>query len=103
MRRVREAVCPHNSRLSMQVCFSAVHFAALRDAAVPLPDLPDPFEPFLLFYGRGEGFWRDDAWPAFDDGTRVRTGRPRDHLDDRPRASMDHETPDVLDGLRRCG
>jgi hypothetical protein len=36
----------------------ALHFAALRDAAIPLPELPDPFEPLVVMYDRGGGFSR---------------------------------------------
>ncbi len=36
----------------------ALHFAALRDAGVILPELPDPFEPLVVMYERGGGFSR---------------------------------------------
>jgi hypothetical protein len=39
-------------------CAWALHFAALRDAEVRLPELPDPFEPLVVMYERGGGFSR---------------------------------------------
>ncbi len=40
-------------------CAWALHFAALRDADVRLPELPDPFEPLVDMYERGGAFLLD--------------------------------------------
>ncbi|MFH9658963.1 hypothetical protein ACH4NF_14665 [Streptomyces sp. NPDC017248] len=40
-------------------CAWALHLAALRDADVRLPELPDPFEPLVRMYERGGAFLLD--------------------------------------------
>lgn len=50
-----ESVPEHASVVRM-VLGNALHFAALRDARVDLPDLPDPYEPLLDLLERGEEF-----------------------------------------------
>ncbi|MFC7329866.1 hypothetical protein [Marinactinospora rubrisoli] len=81
----------------------ALHFRALQEAGAELPDLPDPFEPLLLMYERGDGF--SMSQPSFIDvaGTGVRRGRLTDHLDPEPRAPMDPAELDALDMPRPEG
>lgn len=45
-------------------CAWALHFAALRDADVRLPELPDPFEPLVRMYERGGAFVLDGTGSA---------------------------------------
>ncbi|MEV4412924.1 hypothetical protein [Catellatospora sp. NPDC049609] len=41
----------------LEAAVNGLHWYTLRDhAAVPLPDLADPYEPLLLFFERGGGF-----------------------------------------------
>ncbi|MDA0565905.1 hypothetical protein LG943_16520 [Streptomonospora sp. S1-112] len=54
--RVRAAVPADQSALVRDTCLNALHFRALEAAGRRPADLPDPFEPLLLMYERGDGF-----------------------------------------------
>ena len=68
-RLIRQLEDQLTSKLQLQrspvarACESAVHFAALLDSRTPLPRLPatamQPFEPLLVMFERGGGFWVD--------------------------------------------
>ncbi|MFI0481582.1 TY-Chap domain-containing protein [Actinomadura sp. 9N215] len=75
----------------------ALHFAALSDAGAPLPDLPNPFEPLMLLFERGNIFSRDGAGFIDVDFLGIRRGRLSDHLKDEPRAPETLAELDELD------
>ena len=51
-------------------CVRALHFAALLDSGLPLPQVPDsarqPFEPLLLFFERGSGLTTETGFIDID-------------------------------------
>ncbi|WP_220270057.1 hypothetical protein, partial [Marinitenerispora sediminis] len=54
--RVRESFPYWVFGMVLDTCEWALHFRALQESGASLPDLPDPFEPLLLMYERGDGF-----------------------------------------------
>ncbi|GIF98459.1 hypothetical protein [Catellatospora citrea] len=75
----------------------ALHWYALR--AVPgvvLPDLPDPYEPLLVFFERGGGFTMISGYLDVD-GSLVPRGDVADHLIETPVVDLDPTTLDEID------
>ncbi|MEU1898034.1 hypothetical protein ABZ512_06620 [Nocardiopsis dassonvillei] len=83
-------------------CVWALHLAAARDAGVPLPDLPDPFEPLIRMYERGGGFSLSTTGTIDIDTAGLYRGRLPDHLGDEPRAPETEAGLDALDGVGGC-
>lgn len=76
-------------------CRGAVHWPAFRRGTnLALPDLPDPYEPLLLVFERGGGFYVEEFIDL--DGIAVRLGSHTDHLSRAPVVALD---PAVLDAL----
>ncbi|MFE6305748.1 RDD family protein [Nocardiopsis sp. NPDC057823] len=80
-------------------CAWALHLAAARDAGVPLPDLPDLFEPLIRMYERGGGFSLSGTGTIDIDGAGLYRGTLPDHLGDEPRAPETDAGLDALDGI----
>lgn len=81
----------------VRTCVWSLHFAALRDAGIPIPDLPDPFEPLILMYERGNGFKLEGTGFIEVDFIGVRKGTREDHLVSEQRAPMNRAALDALD------
>ncbi|PDP87527.1 hypothetical protein CQJ94_10725 [Glycomyces fuscus] len=79
-------------------CVWALHLAAARDAGVPLPDLPDPFEPLIRMYERGGGFSLSTTGTIGIDAAGLYRGTLPDHLGNEPRAPGTEAGLDALDG-----
>ncbi|MDL4773661.1 TY-Chap domain-containing protein [Actinomadura xylanilytica] len=75
----------------------ALHFEALRDAGIALPDLPHPFEPLFLLFERGSEISVNGAGFIEVDFLGMRRGRARDHLTREQLAPMEPELLDDLD------
>ncbi|MFJ2895856.1 hypothetical protein ACIO87_13335 [Streptomyces sp. NPDC087218] len=85
-----------------KTCGAAVRFAALRERGdVALPDLPDLYEPLVLFYERGGEFLQDGAGLLDLTGVSVRPRGPGNHLADRPFLTFDGRVLDALDAKGR--
>ncbi|MEU6747316.1 hypothetical protein ABZ914_13970 [Spirillospora sp. NPDC046719] len=83
-----------------RACAAALHFAALHDAEVPLPALPDPYEPLVLLFERGGGFGIDCSGVFIELGSvAVPRGRREGKLRNASLAPMDHTALDDLDML----
>lgn len=81
-----------------RACAAALHFAALQDAEVPLPALPDPYEPLVLLFERGGGFGIDCSGVFIELGSvAVPRGRREGKLRNASLAPMDHAALDDLD------
>ncbi|MFI9319854.1 hypothetical protein ACIGXI_08735 [Kitasatospora aureofaciens] len=97
--RLEEYIEDHVDGVSAEfVCRAAVRWATLRDTpGVQLPDLPDPFEPIILMYGRGGEVLHDDSW-AFNFGGRFLRILPwREYLSAEPATTLDPAALDALD------
>lgn len=81
-----------------RACVNALHFAALLDARVPLPQAPGkPFEPLLLIVERGSSF-RVEGSGLIDVGMLgVRAGTVAENLQAEPCVQLDQLTLDMLD------
>jgi hypothetical protein len=88
--------------LVRRTCAYALHFAALLDAGVPLPQAPKlPFEPILTVFGRGGGF-RVDGGGLIDLGLlRLPVGSVEDNLRTEPCVRIGVADLDALDRRRR--
>ncbi|MFC7329865.1 hypothetical protein [Marinactinospora rubrisoli] len=97
VRQVRSSFPYYVFPIVKDTCVWALHFRALQASGAALPGLPDPYEPLLLMYERGNGF--SMCQPSFIDvaGVGVRRGRLADHLDPEPRAPMDPAELDAMD------
>ncbi|MFC3996257.1 hypothetical protein ACFOVU_10050 [Nocardiopsis sediminis] len=95
--RVRESFPYSVFPMVLDTCEWALHFRALQESGAELPELPDPFEPLLLMYERGDGFGMSQPSLIEVAGTGVRRGKLADHLDPEPRAPMDPAELDALD------
>ncbi len=74
-------------------------FRARRPEA--LPDLPDPYEPLLLFYERGGAFLQDHAGFLDLTGVQVRPGTPAGRAAGPPLSSLDPALLDAVDAEGR--
>ncbi|MGW2628144.1 hypothetical protein ACWC2K_02240 [Streptomyces chattanoogensis] len=79
-------------------CAGAVRMAELRaqNPAV-VPDLPDLYEPLVLFYERGGEFFRDHAGFLDLTGVLFRPGTLRGHLGTTPLTALSDVVLDALD------
>ncbi|WP_152471803.1 hypothetical protein [Nocardiopsis gilva] len=78
-------------------CIWSLHFAALRSAAVPLPALPDLYEPLILMYERGGGFGIDGTGSIEVDMVALPRRGMQKFLSAEPLASLNPEELDTLD------
>ncbi|MFH8515218.1 hypothetical protein ACH4CE_08890 [Streptomyces gelaticus] len=85
-----------------KTCGAAVRLAALRARGdIALPDLPDLYEPLVLFYERGGEFVQDGAGFLDLTGVSVKPRGLRNHLADLPFLTFDERTLDALDAKGR--
>jgi hypothetical protein len=100
---VVDLVCAYVSRSRQggrteEVCVNALHFAALLDAKVPLPDAPDqPYEPLLLLLERGGGFYTEGGGLIDVDTLGIPIGKLEDNLRDEPWVQLDKAALDAVD------
>ncbi|MBZ4014349.1 hypothetical protein CCS38_00935 [Streptomyces purpurogeneiscleroticus] len=80
---------------TQRVCRGAVRWAALREAGVGLPELPDPYEPLLLMFGRGGGYSIEEFIDLY--GVMIPHGNLESNLNAEPFLSLAPSTLDVLD------
>ncbi|MFJ2810356.1 hypothetical protein [Kitasatospora sp. NPDC087271] len=79
-----------------ETCRGAVHWPAFRQGtSFALPDLPDPYEPLLLMFERGGGFYVEEMIDL--DGAAVPQGQLSDHLSPIPVVTLDSAALDALD------
>ncbi|MEV3989886.1 hypothetical protein AB0J57_13380 [Streptomyces sp. NPDC049837] len=79
-----------------RTCRAAVRWAALRDARDDLPaELPDPFEPLLLFYERGGGYYLEEYLDL--NGAMIRLGTVESNASATPFLTLAPATLDALD------
>lgn len=64
-------------------CWSALHWAAAVDAGALTADADDPYEPLLLFFERGGGFYLEEGFIDVEGGSVVRKTW-QDHVDAEP-------------------
>ncbi|MEU6294432.1 hypothetical protein [Streptomyces erythrochromogenes] len=85
-----------------ETCAGAVRLADVRERnPAALPDLPDLYEPLVLFYERGGEFVRDDAGGLDLTGVSFRPGTPQGNLSTPPLLSLDEAVLDALDARGR--
>jgi hypothetical protein len=83
-----------------KTCHGAVRWAALRDQTkVNLPELLDPYEPLLLMYERGGGFYREVLVEL--NGIAIRLGNVESNLTAPPFLALAPATLDALDAEGR--
>ncbi|MEU0237269.1 hypothetical protein ABZ234_06215 [Nocardiopsis sp. NPDC006198] len=87
----------HQFPLVMDTCVWALHFSVLRDSGKTLPDLPDMFEPLIVFYERGGGFGIDTTGMIQVDYAAMKPGSPASHWNEKAKTSIDSEALDLLD------
>ncbi|MFC9625241.1 hypothetical protein ACFTXM_36525 [Streptomyces sp. NPDC056930] len=81
-----------------KTCGAAVRLAELRARGdIAMPDLPDLYEPLILFYERGGEFLQDGAGFLDLTGVSVKPRGLRHHLVDLPFLTLDRRTLDALD------
>ncbi|MEU8668199.1 hypothetical protein ACFYT5_08450 [Streptomyces anulatus] len=73
----------------------SLNFAALQDAKIPLPNLPDPFTPLILMYERGGAFQLDGTGHIEIDAAAIPKGTIEQALERQP-VSLD---PTYLNSL----
>ncbi|MFE7181180.1 hypothetical protein [Streptomyces erythrochromogenes] len=85
-----------------ETCAGAVRLAEMRERnPAVLPDLPDLYEPLVLFYERGGEFVRDDAGGLDLTGVSFRPGTPQGNLGTPPFQALDGTVLDALDARGR--
>ncbi|WP_282688882.1 MULTISPECIES: hypothetical protein [unclassified Streptomyces] len=83
--------------LAGKICRQALSWYSLLDESLSrFPDLPDPFDPLIIIFERGGGFWVENGFIDFVTH-RVRLADWEQHLDRGPLASLDSEYLDSLD------
>ncbi|HLL65740.1 MAG TPA: hypothetical protein VK453_08320 [Micromonosporaceae bacterium] len=81
-----------------RVTVHALHFAALLDAGVPLPQAPaEPFEPLLMMFERGGGFGAEGGGLIEVDTLGIRPGTVVENLRQEPYVELDKAALDALD------
>jgi hypothetical protein len=91
----------HQDLMVTRACVNALHFAAVLDAGVPLPDAPElPYEPLLMMFERGEGFRQETGFLDVDT-VGVRIGKLEDNLRAEPYVDLNETVLDTLDLLPR--
>lgn len=79
-----------------RTCRAAVRWAALRDVRDDLPaDLPDPYEPLLLMYERGGGYFLEEYLDL--NGVMIRLGSVESNAAAKPFLALAPATLDALD------
>ncbi|MER6997092.1 hypothetical protein [Streptomyces sp. NPDC000410] len=79
-----------------RTCRAAVRWAALRDGHDDLPaDLPDPYEPLLLMYERGGGYFLEEYLDL--NGVMIRLGNVESNASATPFLTLAPATLDALD------
>ncbi|MEY9214289.1 hypothetical protein NI17_020545 [Thermobifida halotolerans] len=81
----------------VRTCSWALHFEALRDAEIQIPDLPDPFEPLLLMYERGNSFSMEGTGYVEVGTTAIPKWSKDEYLSSEPFTHMDREQLDAVD------
>ena len=85
-----------------KTCGAAVRFAELRaQGNIATPDLPDLYEPLILFYERGGEFLQDGAGFLDLTGVSIKPRSLQNHLADLPFLTFDGRTLDALDAKGR--
>ncbi|MFH8382017.1 hypothetical protein ACH4E7_13865 [Kitasatospora sp. NPDC018058] len=83
-------------RTIRETCRGAVHWPTFRrETKVALPGLPDPYDPLLLLYERGGGFYVEEHIDL--DGISVPLGQLSGHLSHTPITNLDLATLEALD------
>ncbi|MDA0566658.1 hypothetical protein LG943_20425 [Streptomonospora sp. S1-112] len=85
---------PQVLRLS---CEFALHFAALWDSGVEVPELSGPFEPLMLVFERGSLVSFDSSGMIQVDVMAIKRGRSRDWLIEEPYVTLDISVLDEID------
>lgn len=81
-----------------RACVRALHFAALLDAGVSLPEAPaEPFEPLLVMFERGGGFRVGGGTLIEVDTLGIPAGTVDGNLSPEPVVALDRATLDALD------
>ncbi|WP_329518838.1 TY-Chap domain-containing protein [Spirillospora sp. NBC_01491] len=75
----------------------ALHFEALLDAGVVLPDLPNPYEPLILMFERGSQISIDEIGRIDVDFVQMPRAWPRNYRVQEPFAPMGHKLLDILE------
>ncbi|MDB1086311.1 hypothetical protein PJ985_01825 [Streptomyces sp. ACA25] len=79
-----------------RTCRGAVRWAALRaSTSTALPDLPEPYEPLLLMYERGGGFYLEEMLDL--NGVSIQLGDFEHNLGATPFLTLEPATLDALD------
>ncbi|EOT04870.1 hypothetical protein [Streptomyces noursei] len=79
-----------------RTCRAAIRWAALRDIRDDLPaDLPDPYEPLLLMYERGGGYFLEEYLDL--NGVMIRLGNVESNASATPFLTLAPSTLDALD------
>ncbi|MFD7630679.1 hypothetical protein ACFV7Q_32440 [Streptomyces sp. NPDC059851] len=79
-------------------CRAAVRWAAVRDAEQGMPaDLPDPYEPLLLMYERGGGYYLEEYVDL--NGTMIRLGSVEENAAAAPFLTLAPATLDAMDAM----
>lgn len=102
VRRVEEHLTAKmQGMLVVRTCVRALHFAALLDAGVELPKLPEsaaqPFEPLLAMFERGGGFRIEGSGLIEVDLAGVPKGTIQSNRKDKPVVTLDPTALDALD------
>ncbi|MFE7099572.1 hypothetical protein [Streptomyces erythrochromogenes] len=81
-----------------ETCAGAVRLAEMREQnPAAAPDLPDLYEPLVLFYERGGEFARDNAGGLDLTGVSFRPGTPQGNLSTPPLLALGETVLDALD------
>ncbi|MFE0377874.1 hypothetical protein ACFW1M_20320 [Streptomyces inhibens] len=79
-----------------RTCRAAVRWAAVCDACDDLPaDMPDPYEPLLLMYERGGGYFLEEYLDL--NGVMIRLGNVESNASAKPFLTLAPATLDALD------
>jgi hypothetical protein len=102
LRVTQELAAKMQGILVQETCANALHFAALLDARIPLPEAPEmPFEPLLVMFERGGGF-RDEGSGLIDvDLLGIPIGSVEDNLRAEPYVQLGLTDLDALDREHR--
>lgn len=84
--------------LVTRVCVRALHFAALLDVGIDLPQAPPlPFEPLLVMFERGGGFYAEGSGIIDVDTLGIRIGTVEENLKPEPIVQLDETALAALD------